>query len=706
MRQIGPYTGDIAAVCDTPAFRAQLAALPALLAEADARVLSEGRNRNVRVMLDDDEQRRAVVVKSFGRANGLRDVVSRRLGSKAERTWQASRFLRQAGVGTPEPIAWMERWEGPRLVESYFVAAYVGEVSCFTAELQTLFVHEPECEKFMALMLCVAQAIRRMHEAGFVHHDLGNQNILLRRLGPCRWGEVQFIDLNRGRTHATVTLRQRARDLSRIALPSDLLRVFLAMYWGDAEPPPAALLRQERFYRRRYAIHTRTRAWRHPLRTRRRRAAGDTARTYPDARDMWIWDERSGQALTVLDGRDRHRLYPAGRNAEAAWAMARVAVPVWRRYRQLLATAFREPVAMRGRVGMAIEPQPATWPRERALLEGLGDDIPVLVRFCHHHPAARHAFLAAVVRELASAGHPVTLALVQDRQAVLDPAAWAIFAADTLAATDGAVEAVEIGHAINRVKWGVWNMGDYRRLLAPFPALAARYPAVAFMGPAAIDFEYAYVPAALRRMPPNLRCAALSHHLYVDRRGAPENRQCGFATLEKAALARALADVSPACGNRLVVSEVNWPLAGTGIYSPVGAPYVYPGVRHNDPSVSEDDYADYMIRYLLITLCSGFVERVFWWRLVARGFGLVDDSAPDAWRERPAYVALQRFLAEVGAARFEGHEVFANGDGDAGYVYRFARADGRVVRVAYATGAAMCLAGSDVVLTGRPVYLG
>lgn len=71
-----------------------------------------------------------------------------------------------------------------------------------------------------------------------------------------------------------------------------------------------------------------------------------------------------------------------------------------------------------------------------------------------------------------------------------------------------------------------------------------------------------------------------------------------------------------------------------------------------DPSVSEDDYADYMVRYLLIALCSGIVERVFWWRLAAYGYGLVDDSNEEQWRERPAYKMLKQFLAWVGDATF------------------------------------------------------
>ena len=122
----------------------------------------------------------------------------------------------------------------------------------------------------------------------------------------------------------------------------------------------------------------------------------------------------------------------------------------------------------------------------------------------------------------------------------------------------------EVAHAINRVKWGIWDCGDYRRLVAPVARLAERFPAVRFTGPAVIDFEYPFVVSALGALPRGLRFHAVSHHLYVDRRGAPENPQAGFSLLEKCAMGRAIARWSPATEDRFIVSEVNWPLLGTG----------------------------------------------------------------------------------------------------------------------------------------------
>ena len=219
-------------------------------------------------------------------------------------------------------------------------------------------------------------------------------------------------------------------------------------------------------------------------------------------------------------------------------------------------------------------------------------------------------------------------------------------------------------------------------MVEAFLPVRAHYPDVPLTGPAAIDFEYPFLLAALKELPNGFRFSALSHHLYVDRRGAPENAQRGYDSLRKFALARAIAQWSDHCEDRFIVSETNWPLVGTGVYSPVGAPYESPGKRRNDPSVSEDDYGHFMIRYLLIALCSGLVDAVYWWRLVARGYGLVDDTDPQNWRERPAYRMLQFFLQSVGNSRFVRHET----PGTASSVYWFDNPDGSHTGIAYTHG--------------------
>lgn len=652
VRAIGPFLGRLSETFDDDRIAQALSGIDALVASPNAAILSRGRNLNVRVSVQFENRELDLMAKRFGRNSVLKDRLDRIRGGKARRSWTVAEVLRNAGVGTPLPVGYLERWEGARLAESYYLSEFQDGVSSLKQELIHLFEENPQCERFMLLLQAVADAVRGMHDAGVLHNDLGNQNILLRRSAGGGWGDVQFIDLNRARlVHGGLSLRQRARDISRIYLPSDLLRVFIDMYFGEA--PPSEFLVWEQRFRKAFAWHTRTRRFRHPIREWREARRSGRERSYPGEKDMWIWDERSGQAIVVLDSKDRHRYYPMFGHARAAGTLLSKAAPIYREYRAVLGRAFTEPVDMRDRIGMAVEPTPRTMDRELALLEGLGR-IPVLVRLYRHDDAEMRTFRHDLVRRLRSMGYGVTVGLVQDRKSVCDPSLWRQFVEEALDAVGDCVEAVELGHAINRVKWGIWSADEYRALLKETAGLVSQYPRIGFVGPACIDFEYAFVVDALQRVPEPLRFSALSHHLYVDRRGAPENPQFIFSTLEKLALARAVARVSKGCDDRLIVSEVNWPLKGMGVYSPVGSPYVSPRPRHNDPSVDEELYADYMIRYLLIALCSGMADRVFWWRLVARGYGLVDDSNEDAWRLRPAYGALKTFIANAGDAMFTG----------------------------------------------------
>ena len=727
----GPYAGELAARYRHPDTLACLAELPKLLASAEAREVASGRNRHVLVELPVAGGVERVMVKAFGRQPWLRDLRDRQRGSKARRTWLAASHLGRNGVGTPRPVGYLERWEGSRLRESYFVAAWQEGAETFGDALLELYHERPRCEPFMELLDVVAQGARAMHAAGFLHNDLGNQNVLLQRDGES-WREFQLVDLNRGRVKGSLGLRERARDLSRLNLPSHLLRLFIGMYWHGE--PPAALLRWERVYRWLYSLHSRTRPWRHPIREARRRREerlserrerrGERRRAYPAARDMWVWDERSGQPIAAVLREERLRLYPASRYARVIADTLRAAPRVWREYRSLRQLAFKEPVAVAGRVGMAVNPTPATVERELALLAGLGT-IPAFVRFYHHEDAQQRRFRADVVRALRRNGHRVAIALVQDRRAVLDAGAWREFAGSVLQDVGELVDTVEIGHNINRAKWGIWDFKDLRALYAPLADLQARFPSVRFAGPAAIDFEYPFVVCALRDWPAQAPLAALSHHLYVDRRGAPENCQAGFCSWDKFTILRAIARSSGRCADRVIVSEVNWALAGTGVYSPVGAPYELPGTAPGGDGVTEEEYGDYMLRYLCLAVGSGMVDRVYWWRLRSHGFGLVDDRDGEAWRSRPAYAILQRFLALLGESTFVGAEVppyHATLKRQGRYRLAFRRLDGEVVVITYAHGPELPLPASESFgraedvfgrtlerapqqLTGRPIYL-
>ena len=203
----------------------------------------------------------------------------------------------------------------------------------------------------------------------------------------------------------------------------------------------------------------------------------------------------------------------------------------------------------------------------------------------------------------------------------------------------------QVGQAINRSKWGVWNLREYAELARSAAAILRRTPGMEILGPAVIDFEYHVTAAVLNQKDLGLRFDAVAALLYVDRRGAPENRQAGFDTVDKVVLLKAIAETARNAGGRVWITEVNWPL-WEGPHSPAG----------KSVSVDETAQADYLVRYYLLALGTGLVERVFWWQLVARGYGLVDPAGPGdpaSPRRRPAFFALKTLLRELDGCRLE-----------------------------------------------------
>lgn len=654
---IGSYRICVPAEWDRPDFLDFLMRLSDEAMPEGAELLQGGRNRVVRARADCDGEAREVVVKTYGKTHFLRRLFSRGERSKAARAFDAALALCRSDVGTPRPVALVERTENGRVVAEHFVSEYVPALSDFRRELNRELFQKRDCASLMALVETVARAIRKLHDAGVTHRDLGNQNIgIAQNSDGSR--SVFFIDLNRARIFppGSLTEKQRGKDLSRLDIPSGFFHEFLLIYRASETCRKA-----ESAARKRFNFHAFLRPFRHPIREYKLRKIDGQPFIFRFAerreflRNLWVWDERSAQAAPVVASRERRLLRPAGNVISAIFQLMLRGFSVNKAFCELKQNAFAEPLPFAGTFGIALEESPETRAAQLRYLDELQGEqrLPVLLRAYHHKGAAHHARVIASARELSARGNAVALAFVQDRAALLRPDSWAKMLETVIAGTQEFTDFYEIGHAVNRGKWGVWNFRDYKKLLAPALEMKKRFPRIRLTGPACIDFDLHSLPALLGKIPRG-SLDTLSQHLYVDRRGAPENAQGKFDLVAKCALHRAFARAYKCREEKIIVSEVNWPLLKTGPWSPVGLLFPNAGPWESPPSVSEDDYAKFMIRYWLLSVASGHVSRLYWWRLAARGYGLIDDTGtPEKWRPRPAFYALKKWLAELAEARFE-----------------------------------------------------
>ena len=648
-KNIGTYRGEIAKPFHNSALRDVLANIKDLLAGENISRLSNGADYVVKTTLSIEGKATDITIKVFKRQNRLKDWHDRRNKSKAERSFLAAEFLQSRAIGTPAPIAWLDRWEDGRLLESYYLCCFEPAI-CFRDALVHIYRELYDNAPLMDLLHVVAPAIRAMHDAGFMHGDMGNQNILLPRAENGKWLQPQIIDLNRGKiSEGPISNEARAFDLARIALPGAYLKIFKTIY-NHHEEFPADLEKLEQKFRTRFWRHRRSGKWRHPIRHWKNRHKKPSHPVYPPGQDIWLWDEKSAQPMITLGRKEKHLYRDWKYMFSMVWQGVCALPGIYIGYRKLLARSYNHPISLNNRIGVALHPHSEYIETELNLLEQLGNP-PVLIRFCHHETEADWQRGIALIEQLHRKGIQVMLAILQDRRALLEPESWCKFLHLIVHQLGDKVSHIEITHASNRLKWGIWNNREYAQLVQPALDLKARFPQIKITGPACIDFEYLPVVAALGALPKGAKLDALSHLLYVDRRGAPENKQGYFSTLEKSALLKALAIWSPHTEDKVIISEVNWPVKHTGIWSPIGCPYETPKWRREQPGETDEDYTNYMLRFLAITLCSGHVEQVFWWRLSAHGYGLVDDL--NNFKPRPAFKALAFFLGFIGNATFE-----------------------------------------------------
>ncbi|MDQ1347464.1 MAG: hypothetical protein QG573_835 [Acidobacteriota bacterium] len=657
-----------------------------------------GRNYIYRATLATALGETAVAVKQF-RERSLRARLLRARGqSKAAKSFRMASAFVAAGLSTPEPLFFAEAIAGAPT--AIFVTA------CLEGRLELRYLLRArnagtDRESFpriaaAAAIAAVARYARRMHDAGFFHRDFSIGNLLLQEGNTAdEVADVAVLDLNRCRHQRRVGTSERMRDLCRLPLERQADReALLAAYFAPAAVPGVA--------RRSYELARRSFLGKNRAKTRLRGALakvkmwlvprGVHAHIPPppehaEVRDRAVWDRLSDQPHQHAGrlARARIRITDLPQHLRAGAALAGALPRIRRRYREL---AAQESAA----VAPFAWPEPAValrpWPENPGALLAAFDRLGARRAMIRLHPwQMTHDAEWELARALAGRGVELAFTLPQNRDLVRDPARWEAAIADLASRFAPLGRRFQIGQAINRSKWGIWNYDEYLGLAARAAgvlrgAVAAGAGAdVELFGPAVIDFE-AHVTAAVVNMRapadlPALRFDGLASLLYVDRRGAPENRQLGFDTVDKVRLLAAIAGTARLVKSpRQWISEVNWPLR-EGPHSPAG----------KSVAVDEAAQADFLVRFYLLAAGSGRVERIDWWQLIARGYGLCDSQVDGTLRERPSFRALATLIRELAGTTCHG-PLPASALPAAGRAYRFTRGAEEIV-VAWSTAEAI-----------------
>lgn len=231
-------------------------------------------------------------------------------------------------------------------------------------------------------------------------------------------------------------------------------------------------------------------------------------------------------------------------------------------------------------------------------------------------------------------GCEITVNILQDRPHIEHKMMLQESLTNIFIAFKGISKNFQIGNAINRLKWGFASVQEYLDFYeVAYNIKRNSFKEYNLIGPSVIDFEYHYTIRALFSKY-TIYFDKVSALLYVDRRGAPENTQLiSYDTSKKIDLLYAIASLSKRSSNKLIISEVNWPISNTKPYAPTS----------EQECVSLETYACYMLRYYLLALGTKKVETIFWHQLIAPGYGLIDNR--DGIKKREAFNVYKTMIA-------------------------------------------------------------
>ena len=223
----GGYRGEVESGFDDPAFIEAISRPEEIWSRPEVEVLFDRRNRvgTLRIAMS-SASAQDIVVKEFS-SWGIIRLKSLFQKSKAARAWRGALALKERGLGTASPAAYLEKRRRGLVERSFFFAAGISGAE----EIRGLFRSLPAAE-LKALLSDLAAFLSRCHDYGILHRDLSDGNILVRKgdSGPTAF---YLLDTNRIRIRSKLGSYRRAKNLIRLGVPPVFQRFFLGAYFGE-----------------------------------------------------------------------------------------------------------------------------------------------------------------------------------------------------------------------------------------------------------------------------------------------------------------------------------------------------------------------------------------------------------------------------------------------------------------------------------------
>lgn len=168
-----------------------------------------------------------ILVKQFGNNRIFDKIRFCFIRSKAYRALKVAAKLETININTPQPVAAIEQRSFFNVLKkSYYITEYI---PCMHSLYDIINSSDQELRGKLAVILpYIAKDIRKMHDAGIIHNDLSSRNILIEKID--NHPKFYFIDLNRCRIKNKLSVRQRMKDLARLRLTKEEIKLFAINY--------------------------------------------------------------------------------------------------------------------------------------------------------------------------------------------------------------------------------------------------------------------------------------------------------------------------------------------------------------------------------------------------------------------------------------------------------------------------------------------
>lgn len=247
---------------------------------------------------------------------------------------------------------------------------------------------------------------------------------------------------------------------------------------------------------------------------------------------------------------------------------------------------------------------------------------------------------------------------------------WRIFLEDVMSRFSSHIKNYEIGSVPNRKKWSGYTIPDYITSLKIASEVAKKYK-VNIYAPNIQDFEPFWQVAIFETIKDEgINIQGSTDNLFVDRAGQPEafdehvlgrwlKDMAGMDLINKS---RFLDLISERYGIKTFISSfTQWNLN-------VRAPFYN---SSEERRVNTDEYADYLVRYYVLSAAGGYTDRVYWGHYASYKEGILDDGYnpgiedapevhhkfiyagnPKTFAKRPAYDAYKTMIEHLSKSKF------------------------------------------------------